>query len=56
MARLKEHYIKEVAPALLKKYEYKSCMVCSFEEKYQRPHAVKLPMGNCNHSDFNVPY
>ena len=26
MARLKEHYIKEVAPALLKKYEYKSTM------------------------------
>lgn len=26
MARLKEHYLKEVAPALMKKFEYKSTM------------------------------
>ena len=26
MARLKEHYIKEVAPALMKKFGYKSPM------------------------------
>lgn len=26
MARLKEHYNQEVAPALMKKFEYKSCM------------------------------
>ena len=26
MARLKETYVKEVAPALMKKFEYKSVM------------------------------
>ena len=26
MARLKDYYVKEVAPALMKKFEYKSVM------------------------------
>lgn len=36
-ARLKETYVNEVAPALMKKFEYKSVMqIPKLEDRYQR--------------------